>query len=259
MTKSFFGGIWHDRYILTSFVNRDLQAKYRRSLLGVLWSIITPLALSVIIGTVYALLFNQDIKVFIPMLFAGLTPWTFFTGCAEGGNTSFIYAEGYLKQLSVNPQIFPLRTVCVAFINLLYGIMAFYVVFLVLQPQAFGPEMLMVIPGLVIMIFFCWGMAQFASVANLYVRDYQPLQSLALQALFYITPIIYRPAQLGENFAFIYQFNPLYYIIDVVKQPLLGNMLPVEHYLIAIAVALAMFAIGCAMVNKCRWQINFKL
>ena len=259
MTKSFFGGIWHDRYILASFVNRDLQARYRRSLLGVLWAIITPLALSIIIGTVYAVLFNQDIKVTIPILFAGLNPWTFITASAEGGNTAFINAEGYLKQLSVNPQIFPLRTVCIGFINLLYSIMAFFVLYLILQPNAFGAEMLMLIPGLVIMFVFCWGVAQFAAVANLYVRDYQPLQSLALQALFYVTPIIYRPSQLGEKFAFVYRFNPFYYILDVVKQPLLGNTVPWETYLIAISVALVAFTVGTLMVNACRWKINFKL
>ena len=259
MTKSFFGGIWHDRYILASFVNRDLQARYRRSLLGVLWAIITPLALSIIIGTVYAMLFNQDIKVTIPILFAGLNPWTFITASAEGGNTAFINAEGYLKQLSVNPQIFPLRTVCIGFINLLYSMMAFYVLYLVLQPQAFGAEMLMVVPGLLIMFVFCWGFAQIASVANLYIRDYQPLQSLALQAFFYITPIIYRPAQLGEQLAFIYQFNPFYYVLEVVKQPLLGNMVSWETYLIAIAITAVIFAVGTAMVNRCRWKINFKL
>jgi len=259
MTKGFFRGIWRDKYIIAGLVNRDLQAKYRRSLLGVLWSIITPFALSVIIGTVYAFLFNQDIKVMIPMMFAGLNPWTFIVACAEGGNNAFIHAEGYLKQLDVNPQIFPLRVVFVGFINLLYSIMAFFVLYLILQPNAFGAEMLMLIPGLVIMFVFCWGVAQFAAVANLYVRDYQPLQSLALQGLFYVTPIIYRPSQLGEKFAFVYRFNPFYYILDVVKQPLLGNAVPWETYLIAIAVALVAFTVGTLMVNACRWKINFKL
>ena len=137
--------------------------------------------------------------------------------------------------------------------------MAFYVLYLVLQPQAFGAEMLMVVPGLLIMFVFCWGFAQIASVANLYIRDYQPLQSLALQAFFYITPIIYRPAQLGEKLAFIYQFNPFYYVLEVVKQPLLGNMVSWETYLIAIAITAVIFAVGTAMVNRCRWKINFKL
>ena len=259
MTKSFFGGIWHDRYILASFVNRDLQSRYRRSLLGVLWAIITPLALSVIIGTVYAFLFNQDVKVTVPILFAGLNPWTFITFSAEGGNTAFISAEGYLKQLSVNPQIFPLRTVCVGFVNLLYSMMAFYVLYLILLPQAFGAEMLMIVPGLLVVFLFSWGLAQIASVANLYIRDYQPLQSLALQAFFYITPIIYRPSQLAEQLSFIYRYNPFYYVLEVVKQPLLGNLVPYETYLIAIAVALVVFAVGTAMVSRCRWKINCKL
>lgn len=261
MTKQsgYFKGLWENRYILFSFVGRDLRSKYRRSLLGVLWSIITPLALSVIIGSVYAILFHRDVKIWIPMLFAGLNPWTFIRSSAESSTNAFIQAEGYLKQLRVHPQVFPLRKVCVDFINLLYSIMAFYVVYLVLQPQNFGPEMLMIVPGLLIIFVFSWGLAQIAAVANLFVRDYQPFQTLVMQAFFYLTPIIYQPSQLGEHFALVYRLNPFYYILDVVKQPLLGSIPSADTYLVAVGITLVVFALGAVLVNAARWKIAFKL
>lgn len=255
----YFNGLWKNRYILFSLVGRDLRSKYRRSLLGVLWSIITPLMLSVIIGTVYAVLFHRDIKVWIPMLFAGLNPWSFIRSSAEQGTNAFIGAEGYLKQLRVQPQVFPLRTVCVNFINLLYGIMAFYVLYLILQPQNFGPEMLMVIPGLVIVFIFSWGFAQISAVINLFIRDYQPLQSLVMQAFFYLTPIMYQPSQLGGKLTVIYNYNPFYYILNVVKQPLLGQIPDVWTYAIAAALAAGFFILGAVLVGISRRKIPFKL
>lgn len=114
----YFRGIWLDRFILASLVNKDLQIKYKRSKLGVAWAILTPLGLVLIIGGVYSIIFGAEPKTFIPLLFAGLTPWIFLNSTADGGTLAFIGAEGYLKQTIVNAQIFPLRITLVNFVNL---------------------------------------------------------------------------------------------------------------------------------------------
>ena len=94
MIKEYFNGIWHDRYILISLVNRDLITKYRRSILGVAWTILTPLGLVLIIGSVYSIIFGTDPKEFIPVLFAGLNPWIFLNATADAGTGVFLGAEG---------------------------------------------------------------------------------------------------------------------------------------------------------------------
>lgn len=261
MFKDYFKGIWQDRYILWSFVNKDLQMKYRRSALGVAWAILTPLGLVLIIGTVYSIIFGSDPKVFIPALFAGLNPWLFINVAADGGTMSFIVAEGYLKQTTVNAQIFPLRIVLGGFINLLYSILAFFTVYLFLQPQLFGPRMLMMFPGLVIIFLFSISIANIAAVLNLNARDYQPLQSLVLQGLFYVTPIIYEPSMLAQKgFAFVYQLNPVYYILEVVRTPMLGRELPKWNvYIIAIIITFVLFFVSVRLVMKTKNGIAFKL
>ena len=229
MIKLYFTGLWRDRYILLSLVHRDLQLKYRRSILGVAWSILTPLGLVLIIGSVYSIIFGVDPKVFIPTLFAGLNPWLFISASADGGTSAFISAEGYLKQTTVNAQIFPYRVTLVGFVNLLYGIAAFFLIYIFLDPHAFSFSMLMVIPGLVLLFIFSASLANIASVINLYIRDFQPLQSLILQGLFYMTPIIYPANLLSEKgYGFIYKINPFYYFIELVRTPMLGRALPSE-------------------------------
>ncbi len=261
MIHEYFNGIWRDRYILWSLVNKDLQLKYRRSALGVGWAILTPLGLVLIIGSVYSIIFGTDPKVFIPALFAGLNPWLFINVAADGGTMAFIGAEGYLKQTTVNAQIFPLRTVLGGFINLLYSILAFFSVYLFLQPQLFGPKMLMVFPGLLVMFLFALSLANFSSVLNLNIRDYQPLQSLILQGLFYVTPIIYEPDMLAKKgFSLVYQLNPIYYILEIVRMPMLGRELPsLNIYAVAVVITAALFLMSVRLVMKSKKGIAFKL
>lgn len=261
MIVEYFRGIWQDRHILYSLVNKDLQTRYRRSKLGVAWAILTPVGLVLIIGTVYSILFGADPKTFIPMLFAGLSPWLFVAGSADGGTQVFMSAEGYLRQTSVNAQIFPLRCVIGNFVNLLYSVVAFFVVYLFLQPDLIGPKMLMIFPSLLILFFFVLSLANIAAVFNLNVRDYAPFQSLCLQALFYATPIIYDSAMLRDRgYQIIYQINPFHYMIDIVRRAMTGaEFPPISSYLVAIGITCVLFLFSVRIVMKSKKTIVFKL
>lgn len=261
MFKEYFKGIWRDRYILFNLVNKDLQLKYRQSKLGVAWAILTPLGLALIIGSVYSILFGADPKEFIPLLFAGLNPWLFISATADSGTIALINAEGYLKQTTVNAQIFPLRTTLVNFINLLYSILTFFSIYLFLQPLTFSAKMLFCIPGLILLFFFALGLANLSSIINLELRDYQPLQSLILQGLFYVTPIIYQPEMLQEKgFEILYQINPLYYLITIVRTPVQGKeFLAWKIWIIAILLTITLFFSSVLIIMKHREKIVFKL
>jgi len=261
MFEEYFRGIWHDRFILLSFVNNDLQMKYRRSKLGVLWAVLMPLGLSLIIGGVYSVIYNTDPRQFIPMIFAGLNPWIFLNGTADGGTMAFIGAEGYLKQTSVNAQIFPLRIALVNFINLLYALLAFLSIYLFLQPDLVGPQMLMTIPGLILMFFFALSLANIAATINLNIRDYQPMQSLLMQGMFYATPILYPAAMLSERgFAALYMCNPFYYFIEIIKVPIQGVSVPEWHiYAAAVVIVSVVFMISIVLVMRTKKGIAFKL
>ena len=235
--------------------------KYRRSKLGVLWAVLMPVGLVLIIGSVYSIIFGSDPRTFIPLLFAGLNPWLFISGTADGGTTAYINAEGYLKQTMVNAQIFPLRIALVNFINLMYSILAFFAIYLFLKPDMFGVRMLLAIPGLFILLFFGLAWANLAAVIHLHVRDFQPLQSLILQGFFYATPIIFPASILKEKgFEIVYRINPIYYVLEIVKAPMQGTSLPpLETYLIAIGLTAVLFVLSVYIVMRTKNSIVYKL
>lgn len=261
MVIEYFKGIIKDRFILLSLVNRDLQMKYRNSMLGVAWSVLTPLGLVLIVGSVYSIIFGNDPRMFIPALFASLNPWAFMSSTADSATYAFIGAEGYIKQSTVRAQIFPLRATAVSFINLLYSVLAFFSIYLFVQPDCFGPKMLMLIPGLIIIFLFTWGIANISSVITLTIRDFQPLQSLILQGLFYATPIIFPAEMLKEKgFELVYRINPFYYMLEIVRMPMLGKSLPSgEIYLVSTVIAISVFLVSVYVVMRARKSIAFKL
>lgn len=260
MFKPYFSEIWNNRYILFSLVQRDLQMKYRRSKLGVAWSILMPLGLAVIVGAVYAILFGTSPAVLIPLIFASINPWTFMSGSADAATMCFPAAEGYIKQSTVSAVIFPLRTVLTAFVNLLYSVITFFAIYLFMNPDSFGPVMLLCIPGLVIVFLFALGLANLTSVVNLHVRDFAPMQSLIFQGLFYATPIIYDAQMLADRgYAIAYEINPFYYMLEVVRKPMLGAIPDARCYLIAVVIAVAVFLLGIRTQVRYRHKIVYLL
>ena len=259
--RDYFKGIWKDRYVLFSLVRQDLQMKYNRSVLGVAWQIITPLGLSIIIGTVYSVIYGISPVDFIPILFSGLNPWQFISGSADGGTNSYISAEGYLKQTQVSPQIFPIRIVMVAFVNLLYSMGAFFIVYFFLKPEKFGIGMLAIIPGLMIIFFAGVTLANISSAITVNLRDWQPLQSLLLQGFFYLTPIIYLTSMLDDKgYSLVYKLNPFYYFIDVVRSPALGyNIGNVTYYLLVFVGVFVFFLVSAVITMKNNHGIAMKL
>lgn len=230
----YFAEIYKNRFLLKVLVQRDIFMKYRRSALGIFWAVLTPLGLAVIVGGVYAILFGTSPLTLIPLIFASINPWSFMSGTADGATGCFLAAEGYIKQSTVGTIIFPLRTTISNFITLLYSSLTFFAIYLLMQPELFSWKMLLCLPGLFLMFCFTLGISNITSVVNLYFRDYAPIQSLLLQGLFYATPIIYDTSMLDEKgAAIIYQVNPFYYMIEVVRRPMLGEVLPtVRCYLI---------------------------
>lgn len=260
MFKTYFDGIKNNRYILCSLVQRDLQMKYRRSKLGVAWSVLTPLGLAAIVGGVYSILFGTSPRELIPLIFASINPWVFMSGTADGATMAFPAAEGYIKQSTVSSQIFPLRATITNFVTLLYSVITFFSIYLFLEPDRFGPIMLLCIPGLAIMFIFTLGMANLTSVTNLFIRDYAPFQSLLFQGLFYATPIIYDTQILADKgYSIVYQVNPFYYMLEVVRRPMLGSIPSVSCYVTSCLIAVVFFVAGVCVQMRTRKEIAYML
>lgn len=230
----------------------DILRRYTATMLGIVWAVLAPLLMSAVIGIVFSRLFGQKLDEFLPYLFLNLTLWAFFAASIDAGAIAFLAAEGYIKQIArVSFWTYPLRMVLAAFFTLLLGLLAVSVVLLL-----FGGRItmtwLLIVPGLAAWLVFGFAVCTISAVLNTWVRDFQHLQAVGVQALFYATPVMFPAALLVQHgLGWFLTFNPLYHLMMLVRVPMLNNDVPeLSHYL---ASAIVLIVLLSAAVVAMRW------
>jgi ABC-type polysaccharide/polyol phosphate export permease len=220
--------MWQLRYFWLSLVKIDLRNRYRRSLLGVGWSLVRPLAMCLVFCLIFCKLFHVPVVEYGPFVLLGLAVWQFITEAAVLGCTSFTGAATYIRQEPLPLAIFPLRTVLGSGFHGLVALGLAVVVVLVLR----GPANLVMLPSLLIsvpLLFVAgWLIAMLTGLAHAHFPDTQHLLEIAFQILFYLTPIMYPAEALPGNprIARVLNLNPLTYFLDLIRRPLLHGTLP---------------------------------
>lgn len=249
--KRLYNDIKGSKYIIANFVNQELTVKYKRSVLGFFWSLLSPLATMIIGSFVFGSIMRFDLKDFVVFLYAAMLPWNFFTISVDFCGVSILNNEGFIKKIYIPKIIFPLSTVCAQFINMIFSMVAMFIIMLFLGAKI-TPALLFLPVSFIILILFTFGASLITATATVYFRDTRYLVSVAMTAWFYITPILYPISSMPENLQPIFMLNPTYYIIDMFRQPIYYNSLPSwESLLIAAGLGIAVFVVGlCYFYSK---------
>ena len=107
---AYLADLWRLRHFWMALVRNDLRSRYRRSLLGLGWSLLQPIAMTVVLCAVFAGVFNFSLQKYAPYLLSGLTFWGFVSAAAIGGCHCFVQGEAYIRQHRAPLAIYPLRT-----------------------------------------------------------------------------------------------------------------------------------------------------
>jgi lipopolysaccharide transport system permease protein len=238
----YFSRIWRLRYFWMSLVRIDLKSRYRRSMIGVGWSLLHPILMTIVLCTVFGRLLHQgDIKTYAPFLLSGLVFWHFITTAMGQGCHCFFLGESYIRQHPAPMAIYPLRTTLGAGIH--FGIGMALVMLITWGVNGFGnlPYLLSLVPTFILIFIFGWSLAILMGVLNVLFQDCQHLIEVLLQVLFYVTPIMYDPSTMIKNADMVWymkNMNPLAVMLDLLREPLLYGHLPsVQTYALGIAAA----------------------
>jgi ABC-type polysaccharide/polyol phosphate export permease len=252
--RGYLAEVWGCRHFLLSLVRMDLQMRYRRSVLGIGWSLLHPIAASVVMCVVFHSLFHMSITEFLPYLMAGMAWWGYFTTVVSRGCQCFLEAESYIRQHPVPMAIYPLRTALGAMIHFLIAL----AVVLILTWCFHGFGNVAALPGLaaglLILLVFGWAVAVLAGYVNTIFRDIQHLTDIGFQVLFYLTPIMYKPDVLTNNhMGWLVSCNPLVHLLKMVRDPLVASQIPsLRAY--GAALATTLLAAGAATLLLGRLQ-----
>lgn len=227
----------YDWNLWTSLGWLDVKQRYRRAVLGPFWITISMGVFVVALGIIYAGIFKQDTTQFLPYLAAGFVVWTFISATVTESTVVFVQAEGLIKQGGIPLSLHIFRVI---FRNLIVAGHNFTVMALlyVWQPSLLSLNLLLAVLGLVLVIVNLTWISMLIGILCTRYRDLPPIIANLMQIIFFMSPIMYKPSALPAKLRFIVDLNPMFYFIEAVRAPLLGEVPAVRVY-----VVLATFAV----------------
>ena len=237
---------------------RETKRRYRRTVIGPFWSTLSLAIFVIALGLVWSNLWHQDPKAYLPFLTAGMLSWVLFsTVCTEG--CSVVTAnEALIKQLRIS---FTLLACAVVWRNLIVFIhnISIYVLVCIYAGLAPTWATLLVIPGLLILCLNgCW-IAIFLGALCARYRDIQQLVISLLQIALFLTPIFWSSDQLHGRTLLLADYNPLYHLIAIVRDPLLGVAPQPLHWVIAVLITIFGWLLTVQMMRKFRHRFVYWL
>src|SRR5207253_9282547 len=155
--------IWQCRYFWLSLVRMDLRTRYRRSVLGLGWSLMHPICMTAILCVVFHKLLNIDIFDYAPHLLGGMAVWNYIVSSSSQGCIAFFQGEPYIRQCPLPLAIFPLRAVLGATFHMLIqlGVVILFVAILGMlgQREVHYMPLLHLIPSTLMLFVFCWSLS----------------------------------------------------------------------------------------------------
>jgi len=200
----------------------DVRARYKRSVLGPLW-ITLGTAIGVVgLGFVWSELFHMDRGTFIPLLTLGLILWQYISGSIMESTRVFTLQVSLIRNLDLPISFHPAQLLLRQMINFAHTIPLFIVVFLILG-KPFALVNLLAIPAFVLVSLNLFWIILMFGILGARFRDLEYLVNMIMPLLMFLSPVMFRPNALpfsGE----LLLLNPMTYLIEIVRQPLLGEM-----------------------------------
>lgn len=233
-----------DWFILRSLVSKDFKLKYRRSALGVLWSVLNPLLMMIVLTAVFSTVFRFQIENFALYLILGQTLFGLMSDATSGAMSSIIDSSSLIKKIRINKILFPLEKVAFALVNFVISLIA--VVAVMIFFQVVPTLNLLFLPLLLLYVFaFSLGLGLLIAALSVFFRDVMHLWSVVLTAWTYATPLFYPIEILPDFLAPLMQFNPMYHYVTYFREIALWGTTPsLEQNLICIGFAAAALILG---------------
>lgn len=202
------------------FARSDLKARYQRSVLGPLWLVFGTAIGVTGLGLLWSVLLHSNRAQFIPSLTVGLVVWQFISGTVTESSRTFINNWLLIRNLSIPFGFYPTQLIMRQLVNFAHNALVILVVLLI-YPPPLGLAQLLVLPGLLLVVGNLWWVALVLGMMGARFRDLEPLIGAFMPLLFFLSPVIYRPDQLGIKSVLAW-VNPFSYLITVVRDPVQG-------------------------------------
>ncbi|QUH23761.1 ABC transporter permease [Methanobacterium alkalithermotolerans] len=239
------------KFLLNQLIKRDLQLKYRRSVLGIFWSFLEPLLTMIVLTIIFSTLFRGfGIDNYPVYLLTGRLIFTFFAGGSNAAMRSIMSNAGILKTIYIPKYIYPLSGIASNFITFILSLVVLFLVMLATNVD-FTIYMVFTVLPIIALLFFTIGVGLILATINVFFRDLEYLYGVFLTLLMYATPIFYPPEIVPESFRFIQTYNPIFAVINTCRVVFLeGRLYDPMQMLFAMVSGIVALVIGLIVFYK---------
>lgn len=235
----------------------DIKLRYRRTTLGPLWITLSLGATVFSVGILYGVLFGNELSQYLPYFAAGLIAWTLLGTTLDEGCSAYLGAAAIIRAVPVAPAVHVLRMLVRQFLMLAHNLLIVVVLWLLFRWQLSWATLL-VVPGLVLNGLVLFGSALTLSIVAARFRDVKLIISTVLQLVFLLTPVMWETKSLrGAAVSYVADLNPFYHLIEIVRQPLLGEAPSELSWLYCTVVAVASMLLGVYFYAHYRHRVAF--
>lgn len=239
-------------FLLEQLIARDFKVKYKRSVLGVLWSLLNPILMMCVMAVVFTNVFRFSTPGvnYLAYLLTGLTYFNYFSESTNLAMSSVVGNFSLINKIYIPKYIFPLSKCLFVEINFLLTLIPLYAV-IILTGTGINIYHLLLPISFVFLFLFTLGMGMILATISVFLRDMFYIYGIVLQILTYMTPIMYDISMLDPRLQFVLKLNPLYHIITFARTIILYHQMPSATSFIACTVSsLVSLLIGVVVFKK---------
>lgn len=211
--------------LLYELVHRDLTVRYKRSVLGFLWTMLHPLLLMGIFVVVFSTIFRARTPHYETYFLSAYIAWNFFAQSTATAMASVAWNGPLMKRVCVPPSIFTLAIIVSGLANVGLSLIVLFAVMLIAGAPLHASLAFLPV-SLVLVGLFTLGVSLALTAISIFFADVREMVQAALPALMYLTPIVYPISIIPDRFRWLVKLNPLVYIVEIVRAPIYYGILP---------------------------------
>lgn len=223
------------RGLLRLLVANEIKTRYRRSLLGVAWTLLNPLLTMLVMSLAFANLFRRSLDDYPIYVLSGLLLWNFFSQTTTAAMNSLVWGGNLIKRIYIPRTIFAFSAVGTGLVNLLVGLAPLALIMLV-AGHPFRPALLFVPVAILLAGMFVLGVALALSTLAVFFVDIVDIFHVLVLAWFYLTPVMYPADILPARLTVYLQFNPMFQLLELFRLPIYQGVWPEPQAMVAAAI-----------------------
>lgn len=243
--------IYNNNYLLRQLIKKDIEEKYKGSILGMLWSIIVPILMLCIYTFIFSEVFQAkwDIDTtnkyqFALVLFCGLSAFNLVSEVMNRSTTLIASNVNYVKKVIFPLELFPVVITFSALFNCVISYLILIVAIYILNGMI-SPTLFLIIPAFIPLIILTIGLGLFISALSVYLKDVSNAIAVIVTMLMYLSPVFFPLSSVPDDFRGMCEVNPMTYIIENFRNVVLyGEKLNLKFFVISSLFAVVIYAIG---------------